>query len=150
MSGNETEPSPERRQRTRQLVETLLREREQLLVLYCRVAGLEPYHRHRGEHLASLLRDFCQITVDYVAAVEFELFSRLSAGRERRQDVLRTAEACYPGISSSDDVVLAFNDKYESLDEARLLETLPGDLSRLGDTLAERFELEDRMFQALR
>lgn len=151
MGGDDRNPTAgERRRQTRELVERLLREREQLLVLYCRVAGLEPYHESKGDHLQALLRDFCQILVDYVAAVEFELFSRLTSGRERRQDVLHTANACYPGIAGSDDAVLAFNDKYESLDQAHGPASLAADMSALGDTLASRFELEDRMFSALR
>ncbi len=148
--GGEQQGAGERRARTQQLVNDLLRERELLLVRYCRVAGLEPYHHHEGEDLERLLRDFCQVLVDYVAAVEFELLSRLTEGTERRREVLRTAESCYGDIAASEEVVLAFNDKYETLGEPHLLDSLPQDLSALGDTLAGRFELEDRMFGALR
>ena len=45
--------------------------------------------------------------------------------------------------------VVEFNDRYEVLTPEKLAGGLSEDLSRVGETLAVRFELEDRLFAAL-
>ncbi len=137
----------ERRTGTRELVGNLLKERQQLLVRFCQLAGLEPYTPDKP--VATRLQEFCQILVDYLAAVHFELYTRLSDGRERRQAVLKVAERHYPRLTVTTEHAVDFNDKYENINWSTVLETLPDDLSELGEVLAERFELEDKLFTAL-
>jgi regulator of sigma D len=43
-----------------------------------------------------------------------------------------------------------FNDKYDAAGDAFSVEPLADDLSRLGENLAARFELEDALIQLLR
>ena len=137
----------ERRDNTREIIDTLLQEREQLLVRYCKVAGLEPYHGDVA--IDRMVSDFCEILVDYVAAVHFEVFSRLSEGKERRQSVLDAAGRNYSYVAETTQHAVDFNDKYESGDAEALKRSLPEDLSRLGEVLANRFEREDEVFAAL-
>lgn len=143
----QTASSADRRTRTRDLVNRILKERQELLVDYCQVAGLEPYTPDK--RVASHLRDFCQVLVDYVATVHFELYNRLTEGNERRAAVLRIAEDGYPVISDTTQRVVDFNDRYEKVDPANIPGALPGDLSQLGELLATRFEMEDKLFSAL-
>jgi regulator of sigma D len=42
-----------------------------------------------------------------------------------------------------------FNEKYETLEEEGFLKTLSKDLSALGEVLATRIELEDRLIRAM-
>ncbi len=140
-------PQVERRTGTRELVDKLMAERTQMLVLFCRCAGLEPYNERAP--VAKVVQEFCQVLVDYIAAGHFALYDRVLNGTERRQEVLRLAEGLYPRIAATTEAAVAFNDKYDCGDPCRDLETLAADLSRLGEELAARIELEDRLIQAL-
>jgi len=136
----------ERRTETLGLVKKLTDERTEMLVLFCRVAGLEPYASHGP--VKALLANFCEVLVDYIAAGHFALYERILNGRERRKDVVDVAQEIYSRIAQSTDAAVDFNDKYERFDESQFAE-LSRDLPALGETLAARIELEDRLLQAL-
>ena len=137
----------ERRSRSREIIDSLLAERQQLLVAFCQVAGLRP---HEGtKPVGALLREFCQILVDYAAAVHFELYARVAEGKERRAQVLKAAEESYPIVAGITQRAVDFNDKYDKVEDDAMADSLEADLSRLGEELALRFELEDRLFRAL-
>jgi len=137
----------ERRLGTRQLVRNLLAERQEMLVSYCRLAGLEPYNADKP--VKRQLDEFCQLLMDYTAFGHFELYRRISDGAERRGRVSRVASEVYSQISEITEQVVAFNDKYDASDHSLSLAPLPLDLSRLGESMALRMELEDRLVTAL-
>ncbi len=58
------------------------------------------------------------------------------------------AEDIYPRILDSTQIILDFNDKYDCEDHCEVVTTLGGDLSKLGEVLADRIELEDRLIAA--
>jgi regulator of sigma D len=145
MSGEEK--VVERRKGTQQMINKLLAERQEMLVLFCRVAGLEPYTR--TDSLNNLLEDFCQILVDYTAFGHFEVFGRISDGSERRHKVIKMAEEIYPAFVEATQSTVDFNDKYDLSDHALILDQLAEDLSELGETLANRIELEDKLVSTM-
>lgn len=138
---------PERRTQTRELIDKMLAERKQMLVLLCKVSGLKPFES--GTPVKELLKEFCQVLVDYIASAHFGLYQRIAEGTERRQPVLRLAEDLYPRISETTRIALAFNEKYEKIGNAKLLPELQEDLSHLSEALAVRVELEDQLIHAL-
>jgi len=144
---SEIESGEDRRVRTQQMVEKWLHERQEMLVLYCQLAGLEPYKPDKSNK--QLLKDFCQVLVDYIAFGHFEVYERISRGEERRQEVRRVAEQVYPKVVAATDIAVAFNDKYEASENPQALDRLDADLSRLGDELASRIEAEDQVVKAL-
>lgn len=144
---SQTESGSERRVRTQQMVEKWMQERQEMLVLYCQLAGLEPYTPDKPNK--QLLKDFCQVLVDYVAFGHFEVYDRISRGEERREQVKRIAEEVYPKVAATTDTVVAFNDKYDPGNGEQALQQLDDDLSRLGADLATRIEAEDRVVEAL-
>lgn len=137
----------ERRTGTQEMIDKLLVERQEVLVLFCRVAGLEPYSR--TESLDSLLQKFCQVLVDYTAFGHFEVFGHISDGRERRSNVLKVAEALYPTYVEASEAAVNFNDKYDLSDHALDFSNLAEDLSKLGEELASRIEMEDRLLSTM-
>jgi len=139
--------SAERRLGTQDLVEKLLAERREMLVLFCRVAGLEPYTAERPT--IDLLQEFCQVLVDYSAFGHFEIYQRIASGHERREQVIAVAEQVYPRIAEASETAVDFNDKYDAGDHAVVLADLPHDLSVLGEELAMRVEAEDLIVSAL-
>jgi regulator of sigma D len=144
---NATERRADRRTGTQDLVEKLLEERRQVLVMFCRVAGLEPYTAERPT--IDLLQEFCQLLIDYSAFGHFEIYDRIASGRERRAKVVEVAQEVYGRIVEASEVAVEFNDKYDAGDHTLVLADLPEDLSVLGEELAIRIEMEDRIIDAL-
>jgi regulator of sigma D len=142
----------ERRTGSRELVQKLVTERTEMLALYCQLAGLEPYNNGKTSRIKpaqEMLQKFCQVLVDYIAAGHFSLYERIVNGTERRQQVAALAEKLYPQISSSTEAALDFNDKYDCGDHCEISMAFSDDLSKLGEMLASRIELEDKLIQQL-
>jgi len=137
----------ERRKGTQEMINKLLSERQEVLVLFCQVAGLEPYNRTKS--LDNLLQSFCQILVDYAAFGHFEVFGRISNGNERRMRVIKMAEEIYPAFVEATETAVNFNDKYDFSDHQLVFDQLAEDLSQLGETLATRIELEDKLVSCM-
>jgi len=132
-----------RREQTRYLVEELLGERAQVWELYCKIAGVEPYQSNKTD--ATQVQEFCQILVDYISLGHFGIYQRIIDGSERRQSIIKAAAQIYPQINQATEAVLSFNEKYQAPTVEMILNQLPGDLSFLGDQLATRIELEDKL-----
>ena len=142
----------ERRTGSQDVVQKLLTERTEMLSLYCQMAGLEPYGNGksaRGKTAQDLLQKFCQVLVDYIAAGHFSLYERIVNGKERRQTVSTLAEGLYPQIAATTEVALEFNDKYDCGDHCEITMSFSDDLSRLGEKLAVRIEVEDKLINHL-
>lgn len=146
MSISEARPA-ERRGGTHDMVQKLLSERQEMLSMFCRVAGLEPYTESVPS--AEVLQEFCQVLVDYSAFSHFEIYERIVAGRERRGQVVDVAREVYPRIAEASEVAVEFNDKYDASDHTLDLHQLDRDMCKLGEELAVRIEMEDRIIQAL-
>ncbi len=143
-----TEPQvSDRREGTRGMIRKLLNERQEMLAMFCRVAGLEPYND--ASPGVDVLQEFCQILIDYSAFGHFEIYERIVAGRERRSQVVAVAREVYPRIAEASEVAVEFNDKYDASDHTLDLHELDHDLSKLGEELAVRIEMEDHIIQAL-
>lgn len=147
MSNTTTSVTKERRSHSSDLVAKLIKERTEMLATFCRLAGIEPYTANKP--VQKLLQEFCQILVDYVAAGHFALYERIVEGKERRKEVSDLAAQIYPRIADTTDAALDFNDKYDCEDHCTMLEALGTDLSQLGEELAVRIELEDKLLSAM-
>jgi len=137
----------DRRARTHDMVRKLLDERQEMFTMYCRVAGLEPYNETKPD--VDALQSFCQVLVDYSAFGHFEIYERIVSGRERRNQVVEVAREVYPRIAEASEAAVEFNDKYDASDHTLDLNQLDRDLCKLGEELAVRIEMEDRIIQAL-
>ena len=84
---SEAEAQRDRRSGTRSLIDNMLTERQRMLVLFERLAGVEPYADEMPND--KLLREFSQILVDYIASGHFGLYERISEGKERRRGVVK-------------------------------------------------------------
>jgi len=86
--------------------------------------------------------------VDYVSEGHFEIFEQLLNEGYLFSDSkgLAIGEELLLRIHSLTERVLDFNDKYLATDDLTALAT---DLSFIGETLAQRFEIEDKMVDIL-
>ncbi len=137
----------ERRSQSQQLVDELQAERKQLWALFCQIAEMKPFDK--PEEIAPVLMQFSEILVDYVSLGHFGLFERALSGNERRSRIMDMVNHVYPSYSQTTDSVIAFNDLYDDAKKIRELNDLEEKLSQLGEELAKRMELEDKVCAVL-
>jgi len=134
---------PDRRQYNHHLVTELQEERQQVWALYCKVADQKPFIS--SSEVQTTLNQFSQILVDYVSLGHFGIYERLLNGTERRDAVLTAAKDIYPEFEKTTESVVSFNDKYDSQKQTFSTNELEVDLSTLGEDLAKRIDLEDKL-----
>jgi regulator of sigma D len=129
-------------------IDNWLDERNELLVLYCKLSG----QRNQQELPKSdEVNQFCDILVDYVSAGHFEVYEQIVNECETNgPSSLKLLEQLYPKISQTTDVVVNFNDKYANFCEESQTTSLDNDLSVLGEAIAQRVELEDNLIETLK
>jgi regulator of sigma D len=133
----------ERRVRSTNLVNKIVDARTEVLALFSKLIAERPFITHSVA--PALLQQFCQALVDYTAHAHFQLYRHFAENRERRASVSKVADEIYPQILTITQAILDFNDKYDCEDHCEGLTTLDKDLSSLGEQLADRIELEDRL-----
>lgn len=139
--------SAERRYAAQTKHDTLLASRTETLSLYSQLAALRPFRPDQGVQL--ILQEFCEALVDYTASAHFQLYRFIDEGTERRKNVLEISEQVYPNIANTTEQILDFNEKYDCEDKCDDLSQLDGDLSLLGEILADRILYEDQVIAAL-
>ena len=144
---SEVQAQRDRRSGTRSLIDKMLSERQRMLVLFERLAGVEPYADELPNN--ELLQEFSQILVDYIASGHFGLYERISQGKERRRGIVNLADKLYPRIANTTRVAIEFNDVYEKSNGERIGANLTDLLSKLGEELAVRIELEDQLISEM-
>lgn len=146
------QPAADRRARTRKEIKQLITERNEVLALYCSLAGCDGTKITSADDIdIETLQEFCQILIDYIATGHFELYSRITEGKERRNEIIKLTRTIYPRIEKTTTLAVEFNDTYDSLNTFtdKLKNELPQQLSLLGEELATRIELEDQLINTL-
>ena len=147
----------DRRGRIETTVNSLINERQQVLVAYGKLAGLKSFDDLGGEDednekkvRAAEVRTFLQLLMDYTALGHFEIYQRIIEGKERRRAVKEASDRVYPGIATTTDFIVDFNDKYDrfAATEEEMV-SFADDISSIGEVLATRGELEDEILDAL-
>jgi regulator of sigma D len=144
---SEAQEQRDRRSGTRTLIDKMLIERQRMLVLFERVAGVEPYADETPTD--ELLKEFSEILVDYIASGHFGLYERISEGKERRRGIVKLAEELYPRIANTTQIAVEFNDVMEKANGDGNSGNLTNMLSKLGEELAVRIELEDQLISEM-
>jgi len=141
-------PYQDRRANSHGMIDELVNVRAQMLTLYGELAAQHPFKD--DESTSELLEQFCQSLIDYTADSHFRLYRFIDERKERRHAVIKVADQVYPKIVSTTQTILDFNDKYDVTEHNNLLTALEGDLSMLGENLADRIELEDEVIKVMR
>ncbi len=129
--------------RVDKIIDNWLTERQELLILLYRLLKVHPFDDEHLESDVEILQNFCQILIDYVSAGHFEIFEKIAKASEYTNnsglnrnllvDILRTTV-----------IAMDFCSKYE---ENHDYIELKKDLSKLGEALAKRMDLEDELIQ---
>jgi len=141
-------PLTDRRANSHGMIDELVNVRAQMLTLYGELAAQQPFDNN--ESVSELLELFCQSLIDYTADSHFRLYRFIDERKERRRAVVDVADQVYPKIVSTTQTILDFNDKYDVAATQDLFAALEGDLSMLGENLADRIELEDEVIKVMR
>ena len=130
------------------IIDRWLQNRQDMLVRYCEISGIQESASDDTVPTDAKLRHLCQIMVDYISAGHFEIYDQLiKEGKEFGDEAaLEQAGGLYKTIDQTTEIMLDLNDKYQETDD---LTTLANDLSGLGEVLESRFEAEDRMIAVL-
>ncbi|HEY8219675.1 MAG TPA: Rsd/AlgQ family anti-sigma factor [Methylobacter sp.] len=139
--------NPEKKQQAYQLITELQNKRQEVWSLYCHIAELIPFSANRT--VRKKLVRFSEILIDYVSLGHFGVCEYLFAGADSLDPALSLVKKIDLALSASTEAAVSFNDKYES-DAAIILDDLKQDLSALGERLAIRSELEDRLCELMR
>ena len=152
MNTGTKQPPQDRRARTRKEIKQLIAERNNVLSQYYNLASAADQNPGSDdEEIMELLQEFCQDLVDYLATGHFEIYRRIEEGEERRSDIVKLADEVFDRITETTQVAVAFNDLYDTSSNfnPEVLNNLPDQLSRLGEELATRIDLEDRFINTL-
>lgn len=130
------------------IVDKWLDQRQQLIVEFFTISGVHALDGTDDVDHQSGLRHFCELLVDYISAGHFEVYDHLIQEAEEFDDgsALELAKQIYPQLSETTELALAFNDDIDALSEQDNFDpNLARKLSKLGESLVTRFELEDQM-----
>lgn len=138
--------NPEKKQQAYQLIAELQHERQEVWSLYCHVAELLPFSANQT--VRKKLARFSEMLIDYVSLGHFGICECLFADADSQDPTLSAAKEIYPALSSTTQAAVSFNDKYEN-GATTMLDELKQDLSVLGESLAKRIDLEDRLCELM-
>jgi regulator of sigma D len=131
------------------IVSRWLKERQEVILLFCAVDGLREF-TPRSTPIAVKVKAFCQVLIDYVSAGHFEIYDELMReAADFNEDCRPLMKDILPRIQESTEVALDFNDRYADAEVETIHPAMARDLSVLGECLAERFELEDRLIESM-
>ncbi|MGI0119493.1 sigma D regulator [Zooshikella sp. RANM57] len=134
-----------------EIIDRWLNERQELIVLYCDINGLNG-NKDKKKHVKyDELQSLCQLMMDYVSAGHFEVYEQLlREGKEFDDGGIEVAKQLYPLIQKTTEVCLHFNDKYDSQASCESMQDkVREDLSQLGQAMEERFTYEDQLIEVL-
>ncbi len=133
-----------------EIIDRWLQERRELLVRYCALKDLKPFTAGTQPPSAKI-QSFCQLMIDYLSAGHFEVYEQLlNEAKDFNDGSDRCMEELYPSIQKTTETCLSFNDRFESKELClENMTELTEELSKLGEVLEERFELEDQLIEKI-
>lgn len=130
------------------ILENWFSQRQDLIVEFCTISGVHALNNDKHADPQRSIQHFCEVMVDYVSAGHFEVYDHLIQEAEAFGDnsALEVARSLYPKISATTENVLSFNDNVaQMLDPQDSELSLARELSKIGEILVTRFELEDEL-----
>ena len=134
-------------QRTETLVQTWLKERQQLLALLCALPDMNDANIENNPALHAHIQSLCQTLMDYISAGYFEIYRELAVeARSLKRDNPGWLQEMLQRLEDSTDAALAFNEHYDQAARRQCsLTELPEKMASLLEKLEERFMLEDQL-----
>ena len=129
------------------LIERWLQARQAVIVEFCALSGVHELSS-RPDSSNTRLLNFCEQLVDYLSTGHFEVYYELIREAEAFADgSAELAKSLMPQITATTQTAMAFHDQYAESEGD--ITALPKNLSKLGEILEARFELEDQLIDTL-
>ena len=127
-----------------------LEDRQALISSYYTLSGIRAYSKS-SKPSYNKLQAFCELLVDYVSKGHFSIYQDLQLEAQTFSIDQSSLKQTYPKIEITTEIALEFNDKYDVEPEqlAQVISNLTCDLSKLGEAIALRFELEDKLISII-
>jgi regulator of sigma D len=116
--------------------------------MYSKIAELQANFAD-SEKIAPLLASFSQHLIDYVSLGHFGIYEKLMAKKQQPLAALTLATKLYPAFANTTATAILFNDAYVGGKRNWHSDNLVRDLSKLGEQLAKRMEIEDWLCRML-
>lgn len=129
------------------IIDQWLEQRGQLIRSYVALPSCET-----NEALNSQIPQFCELLMDYLSSGHFDVYERIvNAWKEDAHLGTDKLHALFPLIKETTDSALDFYERYNDFSAPTLCETRKfiNELETLGETLEERFRLEDQLIESL-
>ena len=130
-----------------EIIDGWLEERQKLISQFVHLP-----EQQINDELNDRVQTFCQVLMDYLSSGHFEVYEQLlREGSEFADGSLEEGQELLPKIQISTDIALDFNDDFSTLSDptVQTIREFSERLSKLGEALEERFELEDKMIAVL-
>jgi regulator of sigma D len=121
-----------------------LKERQELLVLFYKINGMQPFADDCLETEEEVFKRFSQLLIDYLSCGHLEVFQQLSEENEKlnsHNSKLDRAVITQIYTNTKDIMQLMVNENGKTTN----LKTLKNNLDQLGQQIALRVELEDKL-----
>ena len=138
---------------TDHLIDKWTEERQEMIVLYYKLSKTQPFKEEILETQEIVadpteLNRFCQILVDYVSVGHFEIFEKISEATTQKNSHWQRAKTLVKSLVNTTKAPMDFSDKYANTSHlTRCENTFKHDLSKLGEELAKRMDLEDNLIK---
>jgi regulator of sigma D len=133
-----------------QIINHWLEERQELVVAYCDISGVNAMNRDSNQSI-NKLKGFCQLLIDYVSAGHFEIYDQLIKEAEAfSENTNKLIAQIYPKIAETTDIALDFHEMYDT--DAHCLaahDRIKTELSILGEAISQRFNFEDELIAVM-
>jgi len=131
-----------------ELIDQWLVARRGLLVAYYHLIGLKPNKEKHTPLDENALDDFCHHLVDYLSAGHFHVYDRIVQDSDANSPNSILTHQIYQALQENTQRIMAWYDSYfeTAIDHDNCMEFQDA-LSGVGEAMATRFSLEDKLIQ---
>jgi len=142
-----TQQSPASPQDFEDVARSLIEARNKTLGLYQQVMSYHPFSNEPV--LREVLEDLCEQVVDYSGKIHFNLLNVIQKDEQLSQKLDAIVSQISPYLVENTQQILDFQDAYNSDVKELDLPSLAERLNQLGEVIADRVQLEDKLLDAI-
>lgn len=132
-----------------QVMDQWLEQRQELIKTYCDLVNFSLQHTDT-QFSSDEVKPFCEILIDYLSAGHFKIYNMVMDDWDKIGYVpTNEMDLTYISLKKTTDIMLEFNDRYADATEAIEGRVFAFDVSELGKTLDDRFEIEDHLIEMI-
>jgi|GEM_PF-2943618 len=143
----DTNVQSDKQEHFRQTAKSLIESRTQALALYNDVMSYQPFDD--SSTFREILEDLCELLVDYSGKVHFNLLNNIQDEYDLDESILSITADISTQLVDNTQRILDFHDLYNSDVQESHMEKLSQSLSDLGEIIADRIALEDKVISII-